>query len=89
VQTLAIRISGEYTPYLNFLFPDTGFRRKLLVKIFAGPIWEGRLLEFVKVFTGRREEFQLALAIHTTAGVDAANLKLDTANEQTAELTRR
>jgi len=61
----------------------------MLVKIFAGPVWEGRLLEFVKIFAERREDFRLALAIHTATGVDAVNLKFDTANERTAELTRR
>ena len=64
-------------------------RKKVLVKIFAGPIWEGRLVEFVGIFTKRREEFEFTLTIHTTIGVDAANLKLDTVNERTAELTRR
>jgi len=66
-----------------------GFRKKVLVKIFAGPIWEGRLLEFVGIFTKRREEFEFSLTIHTTVGVDAANLKLDAVNERTAELAQR
>ena len=52
------------------------------MKIFAGPVWEERLLEFVGVFTKRREEFEFALTIHTTIGVD-------TANQRIAELTRR
>ena len=64
-------------------------RKKLLVKIFAGPIWEGRLVEFVGVFTKRRDEFKLALTIHTTVGVDTANLKLDIVNELTAEVSRK
>lgn len=59
------------------------------MKIFAGPVWEGRLLEFVDIFTKRREEFEFALTIHTTIGVDTANLKLDTVNQRTAELTQR
>ena len=66
-----------------------GIRKKVLVKIFAGPVWEGRLLEFVGVFTKRREEFEFALTIHATIGVDAANLKLDTVNQRTVELTLR
>ncbi|KAF9644577.1 hypothetical protein BDM02DRAFT_928516 [Thelephora ganbajun] len=68
---------------------DTYLKKKILTKIFAGPIWEGRLLEFVGVFTKRRGEFEFALTIHTTVGVDAANLKLDAVNEQTAELSRK
>lgn len=65
------------------------FRKKILVRIFAGPIWEGKLLEFVDTFTKRRKEFEFALTIHNTVGVDAANLKLNTIDERTAELSRR
>ena len=65
------------------------FRKKILVKIFAGPIWEERLLEFVKIFTNRRKEFGLALTIHTAVGVDEANTKLDTVDERTAELSQK
>lgn len=41
------------------------------------------------VFTKRRDEFKLALTIHTTVGVDAINLKLDVVNEVTAEISRK
>jgi len=61
----------------------------MLVKIFAGPIWEGRLLEFVETFTNRRKEFEFALTIHTAVGVDEANVKLDTVDERTAELNQK
>ena len=64
-------------------------RKKILVKIFAGFVWEGRLVEFVDIFTKRREELELALAVHTAVGVDVANLKLDTVQQQNEELTRR
>lgn len=57
---------------------DTYVKKKLLVKIFAGSRWENKLLEFVDVFTKRRGEFEFALTIHTTIGVDVANQKLDT-----------
>ena len=73
----------------NYRLLTPGVRKKTLVKILAGPVWGGRLVEFVGVFTKRRKEFEFTLTIHTTIGVDAANLKLDTVNEQTAELTRR
>ena len=65
------------------------FRKKILVKIFSGPVWEGRLLEFVEIFTKRRKEFGLALTIHTAVGVDEANTKLDTVGERTAELNQK
>ena len=57
-------------------------RKKLLVKIFAGPVWEPKLLAFVGVFTERRDEFKLALAIHTA-------VKLDSVYDQTEELSRK
>jgi hypothetical protein len=59
------------------------------VKIFAGPIWEGRLVEFVATFTKRRNEFEFALTIHTAVGVDEANLKLNTVDERTADLNQK
>ena len=64
-------------------------RKKILVKIFAGPVWEGRLVEFVGIFMKRREDLELALAIHTAVGVDVANLKLDAVRQQNEEITRR
>ena len=58
------------------------FRKKILVKIFAGPMWEGRLLEFVRIFTNRRKEFEFALTIHTAVGADEANIKLAELNQK-------
>ena len=59
------------------------------MKIFAGPIWEGRLVEFVATFTKRRGEFEFALSIHTAVGVDEANLRLVIVDERTAELNQK
>ena len=59
------------------------------MKIFAGPIWEGRLVEFVATFTKRRNEIEFSLTIHTAVGVDEANLKLATVDERTAELNQK
>ena len=59
------------------------------MKIFAGPIWEGRLSEFVETFTNRRREFEFALTIHTAVGVDEANIKLNAVDGRTAELNQK
>jgi hypothetical protein len=59
------------------------------VKIFAGPIWEGRLSEFVETFTNRRREFEIALTIHTAVGLDKAITKLNTVDGRTAELNQK
>jgi hypothetical protein len=59
------------------------------VKILAGPIWEGRLSEFVETFGNRRREFEVALAIHTAVGVDEANIKLNIVDGRTAEINQK
>ena len=59
------------------------------MKIFAGPIWEGRLVEFVETFIKRRGEFEFSLTVHTTVGVDEANLKLVILDKRTAEINQR
>jgi hypothetical protein len=66
-----------------------GFRKKILVKIFSGFIWEGRLLEFVEIFANRRKDFESALTIHIAVGVDNANTKLNAVDERTAELNQK
>ncbi|KAJ7693840.1 hypothetical protein B0H17DRAFT_981213 [Mycena rosella] len=52
---------------------DTYTKKRLLVKVLKGPIWEGKLVKFVGVFTKRRADLEFALTIHTALGVDAAN----------------
>ena len=59
------------------------------MKIFAGPIWEGRLVDFVVTFTKRRGEFQLSLVMHTAVGVDEANLRLVMVDGRTAEINQK
>jgi len=91
------RCANTCDTYLKFVFVwfiispllIVDSRKKILVKIFSGPIWESRLLEFVEIFTKRRKEFGLALTIHTAVGVDEANIKLDTVDERTAELNQK
>ncbi|KAI0265448.1 hypothetical protein BC834DRAFT_186547 [Gloeopeniophorella convolvens] len=42
-----------------------------------GPLWDAKLLSFVTLFEKRRSEFQFALTVHTSLGVEGANTKLD------------
>lgn len=68
---------------------DYPIRKKILVKVFAGPIWEDKLVEFVATFMKKRNQFEFALSIHTAIGVDEANLKLPTVDKGTAELNQK
>ena len=59
------------------------------MKIFSGPVWERRLVEFVDVFMKRRDEFVLALSIHTAGAVDESNAKINVVDQRTAEILQR
>ncbi len=50
---------------------DTYSKKKLLVKVLKGPVWEGRLAEFIGRFARRRSDFKFALAIHTATVADS------------------
>jgi hypothetical protein len=43
------------------------------VKVLKGPVWEGRLANFVNLFDDRKKEIQYELSIQTTLGVNSAN----------------
>jgi hypothetical protein len=59
------------------------------VKVLKGPIWEGRLVKFVEVFSKRRGQFEFALSIHTARGVDEANKALSTLDKTTQEMNAK
>jgi hypothetical protein len=60
--------------YLSLVFSNLNLEA---VKVLKGPIWDVRLLKFVEIFAKRRSEFEFALSIHTSLGVDAMNAKMD------------
>ncbi|KAJ6618743.1 hypothetical protein B0H10DRAFT_1794829 [Mycena sp. CBHHK59/15] len=68
---------------------DTYSKKKLVVKILKGPVWEGKLVKFVGIFTKRRSEFEFALSIHTALGVDAANKTLGSVDQTTQEMNAK
>ena len=82
-------MSSRQIPAIHILNLVGNIRKKLIVKIFAGPVWEERLLKFVGLFTKRRKEFGLALTLHTVAAVDSVVLKLSVVDERTAELSQK
>nr|GAT44916.1 predicted protein [Mycena chlorophos] len=68
---------------------DTYVKKKLIVKVLKGPIWESRLAAFTGTFTKRRSEFELAMAIHTSLGVDAANRAINSVDETTRAINAK
>ncbi|KAJ7785322.1 hypothetical protein DFH07DRAFT_976101 [Mycena maculata] len=62
---------------------DTYVKKKLVVKILKSQVWDSKLADFAVTFTKRRSEFEFALAIHTSVGVDAANQKLGDVDKTT------
>jgi hypothetical protein len=68
---------------------DTYSKKKLVVKVLKGPIWEGKLVKFVGIFDKRRGEFEFALSIHTALGVDAANRALSAVDKTTQQMNAK
>ncbi|KAJ7461994.1 hypothetical protein FB451DRAFT_1267439 [Mycena latifolia] len=68
---------------------DVYSKKKLVVKVLKGPLWEGRLVKFCGLFTKRRAEFKFALSIHTALGVDAANKTLGDVDRTTQEMNAK
>lgn len=46
-------------------------KKRLLVKVLKGQVWEGKLVEWVETFAKRKNDFELALTLHTARAVDA------------------
>jgi hypothetical protein len=60
---------------------DAYMKKRLLAKVLLGSVWDAKLLDFVKLFAMRRQEFEFELTMHTSQSVDKANLKLDSIGE--------
>ncbi|KAI0360925.1 hypothetical protein OH77DRAFT_1517315 [Trametes cingulata] len=57
---------------------DTYAKKRLIVKVIKGSVWESTLKGYIDLFAKRRKDFTFALSIHTGMGVDDANRKLST-----------
>ena len=55
---------------------DTYAKKKLIVKVIKGSIWDGTLKGFIDLFANRRKAVTFALSIHIGVGVDDANRRL-------------
>jgi hypothetical protein len=60
---------------------DAYMKKRLLAKVLLGSVWDAKLLDFVKLFAMRRQEFEFELTMHTSQSVDKANSKLDSIGE--------
>ena len=56
---------------------DAYTKKRLLAKVLLSSLWDMKLLDFVELFAKRRREFEFELTMHTTKGVDMANVNLD------------
>jgi hypothetical protein len=68
---------------------DTYSKKKLLAKVFQGPLWDAKLLGYVRLFSKRRQDFEFELSIHTGRGVKEANAKLNTIDDQSKMLNKK
>ncbi|KAI0668784.1 hypothetical protein C8Q78DRAFT_1081152 [Trametes maxima] len=57
---------------------DAYAKKALAAKVFGGLKWDEKLHQYVKRFTKRRSDIELALAVHLGINIDIANRKLDT-----------
>jgi hypothetical protein len=68
---------------------DAYTKKRLLAKVLLSTLWDARLLDFVELFATRRREFEFELTIHTSQGIDKANVKLDSIGNATRELNEQ
>jgi hypothetical protein len=68
---------------------DAYVKKRLLAKVLLSPVWDAKLLDFVKLFATRKQEFEFELTMHTSQGVDKANVKLDAIGDATRALNEQ
>lgn len=68
---------------------DTYSKKKLLAKVFQGPMWDTKLVAFAGTFTKRRTEFEFALSVHTALGVDQLNSKVSSVMDTTQLMNQK
>ncbi|KAI0766852.1 hypothetical protein BD413DRAFT_141493 [Trametes elegans] len=74
MQELVKRTADDITACGNAC--DTYAKKRLIVKVIKGSVWEDTLKGYIDLFATRRKDFTFALAIHTGLGVDDANRRL-------------
>ena len=74
MQTLVSQTATDIKSCANAC--DTYAKKKLIVKVIKGSIWDGTLKSFIDLFSARRKAFTFALATHVGVGIDDANRQL-------------
>jgi hypothetical protein len=65
---------------------DAYTKKRLLAKVLLSSLWDMKLLNFVELFATRRKEFEFELTMHSSQGIDKANVKLDAVGNATKEI---
>jgi len=68
---------------------DAYTKKRLLAKVLLSTVWDAKLLDFVQLFATRKQEFEFELTMHTSQGVDKANVKLDAIGGATKALNEQ
>ena len=68
---------------------DAYMKKRPLAKALMSPVWDAKLLCFIRLFATRRKEFEFELTLHTSRGVDTVNAKLDVIEETTRSLNEQ
>jgi hypothetical protein len=68
---------------------DAYMKKRLLAKVLLSTLWDARLLDLLELFGKRRREFEFELTMHTSQGVDKANVKLDVIGSATRDLNEQ
>jgi hypothetical protein len=68
---------------------DTYMKKRPLAKVIMSNAWDKKLLYFVNLFSGRRQDFQFLLIQHTSAIVDKTNATVNDIDATTRELSEQ
>ena len=72
MQTLSEQTARDLKDCANVC--DTYAKKRLLVRVLKGQIWDAKLVEWIGKFTTRKAEFEFALSVHTARAVDSVEV---------------
>lgn len=75
MQTLCEQTAGDLKACANVC--DTYTKKRVLVRVLKGQIWQAKLVEWIAKFTSRKADFEFALSVHTARAVDGMSSAVD------------